>query len=117
MKLYLDYNASTPLDTGVVDAMTECLSGMAGNPTSTHQFGRAVRARLYTAYTRRLRDCLEKGLLRYPEISVFASHAERLPNTVQLAIPGIDGNGGGCRIGPRCHTHQPWRGHHASGYR
>jgi cysteine desulfurase len=49
VKLYLDYNASTPLDTGVVDAMTECLSGMAGNPTSTHQFGRAVRARLYTA--------------------------------------------------------------------
>ena len=49
MKLYLDYNASTPLDSRVLDAMTECLSGMAGNPSSTHQFGRAARARLDTA--------------------------------------------------------------------
>ncbi|MEA2080619.1 MAG: cysteine desulfurase family protein [Pseudomonadota bacterium] len=49
MKLYLDYNASTPLDARVLDAMTECLSGVAGNPSSTHQFGRAARARLDTA--------------------------------------------------------------------
>jgi cysteine desulfurase len=49
VKLYLDYNASTPLDRGVVDAMTECLSGMAGNPSSTHRFSRAVSARLDTA--------------------------------------------------------------------
>ena len=49
MKLYLDYNASTPLYSGVVDAMTECLSGMADNPTITHRFSRAVRARLDTA--------------------------------------------------------------------
>ena len=117
MKLYLDYNASTPLDTCVLDAMTEFLSGMVGNPSSTHQFGRAVCARLDTAHTRRLRDCLGAGLLRYSEISVFASHAERLPNTVQLAISGIDGDEGGCRIGPRCHTHQPWRGHPGSAYR
>lgn len=117
MKLYLDYNASAPLDSCVLDTMTECLSGMAGNPSSTHQFGRAVRARLDSARTRRSRDCLETGLLRYSEISVFASHAERLANTVQLAISGIDGDEGGCRIGPRCHTHQPWRGYPGSGYR
>jgi len=49
VNLYLDYNASTPLDVRVLDAMTECLSGMAGNPSSTHQFGRAARARLDTA--------------------------------------------------------------------
>ena len=49
MELYLDYHASTPLDARVLAAMTECLSGMAGNPSSTHQFGRAARARLDTA--------------------------------------------------------------------
>ena len=43
------------------------------------------------AQTRRWRDSLEAGLTRYPEISVFDKHAERLPNTVQLAIAGIDG--------------------------
>jgi len=49
VKLYLDYNASTPLDARVLEAMTDCLSGMAGNPSSTHQFGREARARIDTA--------------------------------------------------------------------
>jgi len=49
MKLYLDYNASTPLDERVLAAMTECMAGMPGNPSSTHQFGRAARARLDSA--------------------------------------------------------------------
>ena len=49
MKLYLDYNASTPLDERVLAAMTECMAGMPGNPSSTHQFGRASRARLDSA--------------------------------------------------------------------
>ena len=49
MKMYLDYNASTPLDAQVLETMTECLSGLPGNPSSTHQFGRAARARLDAA--------------------------------------------------------------------
>jgi len=46
MTLYLDYNASTPLDERVLSAMTDCLAGMPGNPSSAHQFGRVVRAQL-----------------------------------------------------------------------
>lgn len=46
MKVYLDHNAGTPLHPGVLAAMCECLSGMPGNPSSTHQFGRAARAQL-----------------------------------------------------------------------
>lgn len=46
MRLYLDYNASTPLDPGVLAAMTDCLAGVPGNPSSTHQFGRVLRGRL-----------------------------------------------------------------------
>ena len=46
MTLYLDYNASTPLDERVLSAMTDCLAGMPGNPSSTHRFGRVVRAQL-----------------------------------------------------------------------
>ncbi len=49
MKLYLDYNASTPLDEHVLAAMADCMAGMPGNPSSTHQFGRALRARLDVA--------------------------------------------------------------------
>lgn len=46
MKLYLDNNASSPLDEQVLEAMCSCLSAAPGNPSSTHQFGRAVRARI-----------------------------------------------------------------------
>jgi cysteine desulfurase len=49
MKLYVDYNASTPLNVRVLAAMTECMEGVPGNPSSTHQFGRALRARLDSA--------------------------------------------------------------------
>ncbi|GMQ83649.1 MAG: cysteine desulfurase family protein [Gammaproteobacteria bacterium] len=49
MKLYLDYNASSPLDERVLAAMTDCMAGMPGNPSSTHQFGRALRAMLDAA--------------------------------------------------------------------
>lgn len=46
VKVYLDYNAGTPLHPRVLAAMSECLSAMPGNPSSTHQFGRAARAQL-----------------------------------------------------------------------
>ena len=46
MKVYLDYNAGTPLAPRALAAMSESLSGMPGNPSSTHQFGRAARAQL-----------------------------------------------------------------------
>ena len=44
MKCYLDYNATTPFAEPVRDAMLACMEGAPGNPSSTHQFGRARRA-------------------------------------------------------------------------
>jgi cysteine desulfurase len=49
VNVYLDYNASTPVDARVLEAMTHCLAGDIGNPSSTHQFGRAARTRLEAA--------------------------------------------------------------------
>ena len=49
MKCYLDYNATTPLAAPVRDAMLACMDGMPGNPSSTHQFGRARRAQIDVA--------------------------------------------------------------------
>lgn len=43
------------------------------------------------AHQRALRDELEQRLRQMPDVKVFAQAAERLPNTVFLAIPGIDG--------------------------
>ncbi len=44
MKCYLDHNATTPLAAPVREAMLACMEGLPGNPSSTHQFGRARRA-------------------------------------------------------------------------
>lgn len=41
--IYLDYNASTPVDPAVREAMLPYLGDMYGNPTSNHAVGRRVR--------------------------------------------------------------------------
>jgi cysteine desulfurase len=42
--IYLDYNATTPLDPAVVEAMLPWLREGFGNPSSTHALGRAAHA-------------------------------------------------------------------------
>ncbi|MDC7120574.1 cysteine desulfurase [Cellulomonas fimi] len=41
--VYADYNATTPVDPAVLEAMLPFLSVGFGNPSSTHSFGRAAR--------------------------------------------------------------------------
>ncbi|MGZ4955778.1 MAG: cysteine desulfurase family protein [Methylobacter sp.] len=43
------------------------------------------------AYLLKLRKLLEQGLSAIPGLTIFAENAERLPNTVQMGIHGIDG--------------------------
>src|SRR5438105_3437497 len=40
--IYLDYNATTPLDPAVVEAMLPYLHTHFGNPSSTHAYGKAA---------------------------------------------------------------------------
>ena len=47
--IYLDYNASTPVDPAVRDAMLPYLGEVHGNPSSSHALGRAVRDGVETA--------------------------------------------------------------------
>lgn len=42
--IYLDYNATTPVDPRVAEAMTPYLHGFFGNPSSSHRYGREARA-------------------------------------------------------------------------
>ena len=44
--VYLDYNATTPLDPEVKEVMLPFLDGFFGNPSSIHRIGRKVRAQL-----------------------------------------------------------------------
>jgi cysteine desulfurase len=45
----LDYNATTPVDPVVADAILPYLTRHFGNPSSTHQYGRATRQAVETA--------------------------------------------------------------------
>ena len=47
--IYLDHNATTPLDGRVLDAMLPYLAGPYANPSSQHRLGRAARDAIETA--------------------------------------------------------------------
>jgi cysteine desulfurase len=42
--IYLDYNATTPIDSQVAEAMLPYIHGLYGNPSSGHAFGLEARA-------------------------------------------------------------------------
>src|ERR1700694_5509641 len=48
-RVYLDYNATTPVEPEVLDAMLPYLSGEYGNAASIHTFGQKARAAVETA--------------------------------------------------------------------
>ena len=52
MPIYLDHAATTPLRPEVLDAMLPYLSGLFGNPSSAHAWGRAAREGLDDAHER-----------------------------------------------------------------
>ncbi|MBN2701830.1 MAG: cysteine desulfurase [Methylothermaceae bacterium] len=68
---------------------TENVAGIVG-------FGKAAELALAERESRvdqlaALRERLEAGLARLPGVIIFGRDAERLPNTVQMTIPGMDG--------------------------
>ncbi len=81
MAVYLDFNATTPIDPRVVEAMLPYLSGPAGNPSSVHRFGRAARAAVDEA---RAEVAALVGAL--PEQVIFTSGGTEANN---LAIRGV----------------------------
>jgi cysteine desulfurase len=52
MHIYLDYNATTPLDPRVLEAMLPYLRESFGNPSSLHWFGQRARAAVEDARSR-----------------------------------------------------------------
>jgi cysteine desulfurase len=78
--IYLDYNATTPLDPAVRDAMLPFLGEVWGNPSSVHHVGRKARALLDDA-----RDRVAKFLGAKPSEIIFTSGGTESNN---LAIFG-----------------------------
>lgn len=78
--IYLDYNATTPLDPAVRDAMSPFLGDIWGNPSSVHHVGQKARALLDDA-----RDRAAKFLGAKPSEIIFTSGGTESNN---LAIFG-----------------------------
>jgi cysteine desulfurase len=78
--IYFDYNATSPLDPGVRDAMLPFLNEVWGNPSSVHLVGRKARALLDDA-----RDRAAKFLGAKPSEIIFTSGGTESNN---LAIFG-----------------------------
>lgn len=81
MPTYLDHNATTPLHPEVLEAMMPYMSGIYGNPSSVHRFGRLTR------------DALEQARMQVasligaqPKEVIFTSGGTEANN---LAIQGV----------------------------
>ncbi len=75
--VYFDNNATTPLDPRVRDAMLPWLSGLHGNPSSAHAFGRRAREAVESA-----REQVAALLGGRPEEIVFTASGSEANNTV-----------------------------------
>jgi cysteine desulfurase len=75
--IYLDYNATTPIDPAVAEAMLPFLYGHFGNPSSAHTFGTSARRAVETA-----RAQLASLLGCRTEEIVFTSGGTESNNTV-----------------------------------
>ncbi len=80
-RIYLDNNASTPLDPRVAAKMRDLLTAGDGNPSSLHAFGRALRRRIEDA-----RERIAGRLGADPAELVFCSGATEANN---LALYGL----------------------------
>ncbi len=86
--IYLDYNASTPIDPRVLDEMLPFLKERYGNPSSSHSFGIANRGAIEQA-----RERLALLLGCDAESIIFTSGATESNNMVIKGIAKASGKG------------------------
>jgi len=84
MPVYLDHNATTPLHEQVLDAMMPYMTGLYGNPSSVHRYGRLTRDALEQA-----RMQVANLLGAQPQEVIFTSGGTEANN---LAIRGVLAN-------------------------
>ncbi len=78
--IYLDYSATTPVDSRVVEAMSPFFSASFGNPSSVHRFGQVAEAAIDSA-----RETVARVLNCLPSEIIFTSCGSESDN---LAIRG-----------------------------
>lgn len=92
--IYLDYNATTPLDPAVLEAMLPYLRSEFGNPSSTHNYGRSAKEAVDKA-----RGQIAGLLNSKPEEVVFTGGGSEASNQAIKGVVfpilfGLSGNAG-----------------------
>ena len=82
--IYLDYNATTPIDSRVLDAMLPYLKENYANPSSTHHFGTIINESVKTARTQ-VADLINADV----EEIIFTSGSTE---AINIALKGIGEN-------------------------
>lgn len=80
-RIYLDHNASTPLDPQVAHYLAQWIPQLIGNPSSSHTFGKTMRSLISKA-----RDVLAAHLKVKPRELIFTSGGTE---SVNMAIRGL----------------------------
>jgi cysteine desulfurase len=80
-RVYLDYNATTPVDPAVLDAMLPYFSGDFGNASSIHTFGQKARSAVETA-----RESVAGLIGARPQEIVFTSGGTEADNHAIFGI-------------------------------
>ncbi|MCU0661275.1 MAG: cysteine desulfurase [Myxococcota bacterium] len=83
MSIYLDHNATTPVDPSVTAAMARASTEVFGNPSSLHSLGQKARLALHEA-----RSQVARILKAEPEDILFTASGSEADN---LAISGVLG--------------------------
>ncbi|HEY0782296.1 MAG TPA: aminotransferase class V-fold PLP-dependent enzyme, partial [Thermoanaerobaculia bacterium] len=87
--VYLDHNATTPLDPRAREAMLPWLGEQHGNPSSVHRFGQAARNAVEVA-----REKVAALLAAEPPALVFTASGTEANNAVVLGCVRRGGPGG-----------------------
>lgn len=82
--LYLDYNATTPIDPRVLDVMLPFLKENFANPNSTHYFGKSINEKVKQA-----REQIAKFINADTKEVIFTSGATE---AINIAIKGVAEN-------------------------
>jgi len=89
VRIYLDHNATTPVDPTVAEAMTRSLFSLFGNPSSVHYFGQQAKAALDDA-----RSAVAALVGSEPSEVIFTSGGTEADNfAIRGAAEGLEAAG------------------------
>jgi cysteine desulfurase len=98
MPVYLDHNATTPLDARVLEAMLPFLTEHHGNPSSAHRFGRVAQAAIDKA-----REQVAELVNAHPGQVIFTSGGTEANNFAIKGVAALNNKAGCMAIGATEH--------------